>query len=44
MFTYFTYLTYVSRFGLAVKRYAGKRRDLGSYPLRFAFLFKVVVC
>ena len=35
----------VSRFGLAVRRQAGKRKDLGSIPLRFSFLFKkVVVC
>ena len=30
----------VSRFGVGVKRYAGKQRDLGSNPLRFSFLFK----
>ena len=30
----------VSRFGLAVRRYAGKQRDLGSNPLRLSFLFK----
>ena len=35
----------VSRSGLAVKRQAGKQKDLGSIPLRFPFLFrKVVVC
>ena len=35
----------VSRFGLAVRRSAGKQRDLGSNPLRLSFLFKkVVVC
>ena len=35
----------VSLFGLAVRRYAGKRTDLGSIPLRLSFLFKnVVVC
>ena len=35
----------VSRFGLAVRRQAGKRKDLGSIPLRLSFLFKkVVVC
>ena len=36
----------VSRFGLAVRRYkAGKRKDLGSIPLRLSFLFKkAVVC
>ena len=35
----------VGRFGLAVRRQAGKPRDLGSYPLRLSFLFeKVVVC
>ena len=27
----------VSRFGLAVRRYAGKWEDLGSIPLRFSF-------
>ena len=32
--------TYVSRFGLAVRRQAGKRKDLGSIPLRLSFLFK----
>ena len=30
----------VSRFGLAVRRQAGKQRDLGSNPLRLSFLFK----
>ena len=30
----------VSRFGLAVRRYAGKQRDLGSNPLRLSYLFK----
>ena len=35
----------MSRFGLAVRRYVGKRKDLGSIPLRLFFLFrKVVVC
>ena len=35
----------VSRFGLAVRREAGKRKDLGSIPLRLSVLFKkVVVC
>ena len=35
----------VNRFGLAVRCYAGKRKDLGSIPLRLSFLFKkVVVC
>ena len=35
----------VSRFGIAVRRYAVKRKDLGSIPLRLTFLFKkVVVC
>ena len=39
------YTVFVSRFGLAVRRKAGKRKDLGSIPLRFSFLFKkVVVC
>ena len=37
--------TYVRQFGLAVRRYVGKRKDLGSIPLRLSFLFKkVVVC
>ena len=31
---------FVSRFGLAVRRYAGNQRDLGSNPLRLSFLFK----
>ena len=31
--------TRVSRFGLAVRRWAGKRRGLGSNPLRLSFLF-----
>ena len=40
-----TYLNFVSRFGLAVRRLAGKRKDLGSIPLRLSFFFKkVVVC
>ena len=30
----------VSRSGLAVRRQAGKQRDLGSNPLRLSFLFK----
>ena len=30
----------VSRFGLAVKRQAGKQREPGSNPFRFSFLFK----
>ena len=34
----------MSRFGLAVRRYAGKQRDLGSNLLRLSFLFKIVVC
>ena len=35
----------MSRFGLAVRRQAGKRKDFGSIPLRLSFLFKkVVVC
>ena len=38
-------MNFVSRFGLAVRRLAGKRTDLGSMPLRLSFLFKkVVVC
>ena len=37
--------TAANRFGLAVRRYAGKRKDLGSIPLRLSFLFrKVLVC
>ena len=36
---------FVSRSGLAVRRYAGKQRDLGSNPLRLSLIFiKVVVC
>ena len=31
---------YASRFGLAIRREAGKQRDLGSNPLRLSFLFK----
>ena len=35
----------VSRFGLAVRRQAGKQKGLGSIPLRLSILFKkVVVC
>ena len=35
----------VSRFGLAVRHWAGKQKDLGSIPPRLSFLFKkVVVC
>ena len=30
----------VSRFGLAVRCWAGKQRDLGSNPLRLSFHFK----
>ena len=30
----------VSRFGLALRRQAGKQRDLGSNLLRLSFLFK----
>ena len=33
----------VSRFGLAVRRQAGKRKDLDSIPFRLSFLFKKVV-
>ena len=37
--------TEFNEFGLAVRRSAGKRKDLGSIPLRLSFLFKkVVVC
>ena len=40
-----TNLKNVSRFGLAVRRWAGKQKGLGSIPLRVSFLFKkVVVC
>ena len=38
MFTYFVYCG--CRFGLAVRRLAGKQKDLGSNPLRLSFLFK----
>ena len=31
---------FVRRFGLAIRRYAGKQRDLGSDPLWLSFLFK----
>ena len=34
----------VSRFGLALRREAGKQRDPGSNPLRLSFSSKVVVC
>ena len=35
----------VSRLGLAVRRLAGKWKDLSSIPFRLSFLFKkVVVC
>ena len=35
----------MSRFGLAVRRWAGKQKDLGSIPLRLSSHFKkVVVC
>ena len=35
----------VSRFGLAVRRKAGKQKGLGSIPVRLSLLFKkVVVC
>ena len=35
----------VSRFGLAVRRWAGKLKGLGSIPLRLSFLFEnVLVC
>ena len=38
-------MNHVSRFGLAVKHEAGKRKDLSSMPLQLSFLFKkVVVC
>ena len=33
-----------SRFGLSVRREAGKQKDLGWIPLRFSSLQKVVVC
>ena len=31
---------HVSRFGLAVKREAGKQKDIGLNPLRLSFLFQ----
>ena len=34
------YRAIVSRFGLAVRRQAGKQRDLGSNPLRLSIVFK----
>ena len=35
----------LSRFGLTVRRWVGKQKDLGSIPLRLSFLLKkVVVC
>ena len=36
----------MSRFGLAVRRKAGKQQGLGSVPLRLSFLFtsEIVVC
>ena len=34
----------VSRFGLAVRRYAGKQGDLDSNPPRLSFLFKSGYC
>ena len=38
-------LALVSRFGPAVRLWAGKQKGLGSIPLRLSFLFKkVVVC
>ena len=41
----FPHLHKVSRFGLAVRRKAGKQKGLGSIPLRLSLLFKsVVVC
>ena len=30
----------LTQFGLAVRRLAGKQKDLGSNPLRLSFLFK----
>ena len=39
------YREHQGRFGLAVRRYSGKQKGLGSIPLRLSFLFeKVVVC
>ena len=35
-----TYVVIVSRYGLAVRRWAGKQRDLGSNPSRLFFLFR----
>ena len=34
------FLSFLSRFGLAVRRYAGKQRDFCSNPLRLSFLFE----
>ena len=34
----------VSRSDLAVRRWAGKQKDLGSNPLRLSFLFTSCVC
>ena len=48
IYTTRAYPVVVSRFGLAVRSLAGKRKDLGSIPLRLSFLLslpkKVVVC
>ena len=33
----------VSRFGLAVRRWAGKQEDVCSIPIRLSFLFRKVV-
>ena len=38
-----THLLNVSRFGLAVRRLACKRKGHGSIPLRLSFLFRMVV-
>ena len=35
-----SFLKRISRFDLAVSRYAGKQKDLGSIPLRLSFLFE----
>ena len=44
MFTYLLYMPIVvSWFGLAVRRWAGKQKDLGSILLQLSFLFKKVV-
>ena len=34
----------LSRFGLAVRSWAGEQKGLGSIPLRLSLFFKKVVC